>query len=105
MEWLSKILVTVLVVTGVFVAVISGCRWSATFVHDGGSCTNVQLDAPTVPHATLGDVALPDARVDLLAILVAVAALVVPIEAARRTRSVHMVSRGQQRPVEFSMRD
>ncbi|NBS41584.1 hypothetical protein EBS80_02900 [bacterium] len=105
MEWLSKILVTVLVVTGIFVAVVSGCQWSSRFVADGGSCSNTQFDAPAIPHAALPDVALPVVRLDLIAILVAVVALVVPVELVRRTNAVPSSPNSRPRRIEFSMRD
>ena len=98
-------LVTALVVTGVFVAVLSGCQWSPSILADGGSCSNTQYDAPTLPHAALTDVALPDVRLDLVAILVTVVALVVPVEIARRTVFIPQSSRRRPRRIEFAMRD
>lgn len=105
MEWLSKMLVTALVVTGVFVAVLSGCQWSPSIAADGGSCSNTQYDAPTLPHAALTDVALPDIRLGLVAILVAVVAVVAPTEAARRTDDVPPFPNRRPRRIEFARRD
>lgn len=77
MEWLSRLLVCVLVVTGISVALLSGCQPSERAMPDGGSCSETQI-GPFSPLATQTDADVPLVRVELVAILVAIFLLVFP---------------------------
>lgn len=102
--WLSQLLVGILAVSALFVAVTSSCHAPRFLLADGGSCSNTQLEAPSIPHATIGEVALSEVRFDV-AILIAAVILLLP--AAKPARAIQLPERQRQRfvPIEFAMRD
>lgn len=58
MDWLSRLLVCVLVATGIFVAVVSSCQ---SLLHDapsGGSCSETQIE-PAMPLGIVTDAIVP----------------------------------------------
>ncbi len=105
MEWISKFLVTLLVVTGVFVAIASRCQLSAHVTADGGSCSTTLFDAPAIPHADLAAVEMPSPRFDLVAILIVVAAIIVPGAAPGKIQTFLQKTKPIPRRISFSRRD
>lgn len=104
MEWLSRLLVCVLVVTGISVALLSGCQLSERATPDGGSCSETQI-GPLMPFAAQTDADVPLVRLEFAAILVAVFLLVVPTLETAFPRDLRNRSRGGPRQAAFAMRD
>ncbi len=104
MEWLSRLLVCVLVVTGISVALVSGCQFSDRVLPDGGSCSQAQI-GPYVPLATQTDADLPPLRVELFATLVATLLLVVPTLETAFPSDLRNRSRGSPKVAFVAMRD
>ena len=104
MDWLSRVLISALVVTGIFVAVTSGCQPFMRALPEGGSCSQTIIEPQSlIGIQTVADV--PPVRIEFTAVLVAIFLLVVPhLEIAfpsdRRNRA-----RGSPRRIPLVLRD
>lgn len=102
-DWFTHLLVIVLVVTGAFVAIASGCQSDLRGEAGGGSCSETHFES-FMPFVTASDAAAPFVRFDLLAVLIA-AALTVPTMA--RTVPPNLLTRsfGIPKRIQLILRD
>lgn len=104
MDWLFRLLVCALVVTGISVAVVSGCQPPERATSHSASCSETQI-APFSPLATHTDAIVPLARVEFAAVLVAVFLLNIPTLETSFPLSRRNRSRGSPRVAYVAMRD
>lgn len=104
MPWLSRLLVCALVLTGISVALFSGCQMSERAIPDGGSCSETQI-GPLMPFATQTDADIPLVRLELAAIPVVTFFLIVPRIEALFPSDQRDRSPGRKKVALVAMRD
>lgn len=103
-NWFAHLLVAVLVVTGTFVAIASGCQSGLRVATGGGSCSETHF-APLIPFADADGAVAPFERFDVLALLVVVLVLSVP--RVPRSAPTNLLGRsyGIPRRIQLALRD
>lgn len=104
MDWLSRLLVGVLVVAGISVALASDCQSDGAVARDGGSCSEARI-GPAMPLITTSHADIPVVRVELLAVMAGVSPLIAHVIHAVFSPTDARTARGSPKPPALCMRD